>query len=281
MEWPIEIDLGKEIHADVFLSIRINLGELIMDYHDSQKEPFILDQLSSFQRVKFDDKDPLHITFLGDKIKRSFKFKEEDSMSNVWSYLQNYVKFQSISGQDRAYMIVPLKKFSSDRLDLSKDDSSQKSNNFSEESRITIPEAITKKLIFESLPDFELINVDENNYQNIINDDGTIKDEYKLSNIEIKFDFAFNFWKKVLSINPSESDIDDYKKLLTQWNPVYLSQWRNNSHFRKFVASFEADLKNSYFSTDLRKLTFEILISCMLTLHQYILFLSLIFLNIN
>lgn len=270
MEWPIKLDLGQGIYADVFLSIRINLGELVMDYYDSQKEQFILDQLSSFQRVEFNDEDPLHINFIGDKVRRSFKFKDEDAMSNVWCYLQNYVKFQSISGHERAYMIIPLKKYSSDRFDLSQDGSSQKKNNFSTESQISIPEAITSNLIFESMQDFELINVDENNYQDIFNSDGIIKDEYKLSNIQIKFDFAFNFWKKILSIDPSEKDFEDYKKLLSQWNPVYLSQWKNNSHLRKFVALFESDLKNSYFPPDIRKLTFEILTSRMLTLHQYI-----------
>ena len=161
MEWPIEMDLGKGMFADIFLSIRINLGEIVMDYYDSQKEQFILDQLSSFQRVKFDDKNPLHITFIGDKVKRSFRFKDEDAMSNVWSYLQNYVKFQSISGQDRSYMIIHLRKYSSDRFDFSLKGSSQKKNISSSESNITIPEAMSSSLIVESLPDFEFINVDE------------------------------------------------------------------------------------------------------------------------
>ncbi|KAK8893103.1 hypothetical protein M9Y10_021518 [Tritrichomonas musculus] len=267
MEWPIEIDLGQGTYADVFLSFRVNFGELIMDYYDSTKEQFILDQLSSFQRVEFDDSNPLHISFIGNKVKRSFKFKDEDALSNVWSYLQNYVKFQSISGRDRAYTIVPVKKFSSDKLDHFAEDASAQKKSVLGKELVSVPEAITSKIILESMPDFELINVDENNYQNIFRNDGIIKDEYNMSRVQIKFDFVFNLWKSFFGINPSENDFDDYKKLLSQWNPIYSSKWQNNLHLRRFVALFENDLKNSYFTFDLRKLTFEILMSCMLIMH--------------
>ena len=84
-----------------------------------------------------------------------------------------------------------------------------------------------------------------------------------MSNVEIKFDFIFNLWKKILNIYLSDNDFTDYKKLLSQWNPVYLSQWKNNCHLRNFVALLESDLKKSYLPSDFQKLAFEILMSCM------------------
>ena len=108
-----------------------------------------------------------------------------------------------------------------------------------------------------------IVEVDENNYETIFDKNGTIKSSYEISHIEIKFDFVFDLWKQVLSISPQQEDFEDYRKLLSQWNPVYISQWENDSELRKFVALFENDLSVSHLNENFRKLAFEIILSCM------------------
>ncbi|OHS93724.1 hypothetical protein TRFO_39992 [Tritrichomonas foetus] len=266
MEWPVEMDLGHGCHMDVFLSIRSNAGEIFLDYTDVTKEQIILDKLSSFNRIEFDENNPLHITFKGPNSTRSFKFKDEDAVSNVWSYLQNFVRFDSIVGKCRAYYIVPLDQkptIMESAKTLIESIFSRKPSHSPKDLDISPPEAIISNIVHESLSDLHIVELNENNYDEFFDVDGTFKEDVCMSNIEIKFDYSFNLWKRILNINPTEEDSEDYLRLLKQWNPVFENQWKHNFRLRQFVFSLENDLKDSHLPPDLRKLTFEILMSCM------------------
>lgn len=261
MDCHVEIDLGQNLFRDVILSFRVNSDEIIMDYTDMEEEDIILDKLSSFQKIEFSDSNPLQITLVGPNISRSFKFQDEDSLSSFFSYLQQFVSFESISGMSRAYLISPLTKY--DSKITSKLNAFLKKKPPAKDVKILVPEAISSNIIRDSLSDLKIVEVDENNSEIIFDQNGTIKSPYEISHIEIKFDFVFDLWRQVLSISPQQEDFDDYRKLLSQWNPVYISQWENDSELRKFVALFENDLSVSHLNENFRKLAFEIILSCM------------------
>ena len=266
MEWPIELDTGQGYNAKLFFSISTDMGFPCIEYTDIYKEQIILDKLSSFDYIEFDELNPLHLTFIGQTLVRSIKFNDEDAISNVWSTLQNFVSFVSDYKRNRAFRITPkesnkslldstLTKFSS----IFNTDKNHSDNGLG----IGDPEALASNIIRESLSDLQINEVNDENFNQFFDQDGVLKDEYDMTNIDIRFDYAFNLWKRILKVNPDKDDFLDYQKLLAQWNPMSSLRWSQNIELQEFVIELEKHIDDSYLPEHFKKLSFEVIVSCM------------------
>lgn len=251
MEWPVLIDSQTGSYIDATFYIRSNNGQVFIEFTDNCKESFVVDSLSSYSKIDFDENDPLHVKFIGHDphFIRNFKFLTEDSLANVWNYLLNFVDLSYINGENRSFAICPKNSTSSPPIlpPVIRQTLTFKQFN---PSAVCIPvsEAIKSNLISQTLSDVQTKHLNERTYDeyfNLLNSLEHKKEDLPLYQMEIDPAFTVDLWLKIFNIDSSklEQKIKEYSIMKSQWNPFSKEQWKRSIELRIYVQNLEQYLQ--------------------------------------
>ena len=237
MEWPIKVDLGKGYFVDASLTMNASSDEVLIGcVNPLMKEALVLDKFSSFDRIEFDDTNPLHVRFIGESATRSFKFEKEDAVSEVWMFLQKVFKFVSIPGKCRAFSIVR----KCEKPSLISYLTGRKCHDKSADYGKRVPEAMSSGIVRQSMSELDLTVVDQDNIEKVFVGGSWV---VPVDQIEVKDGFEFDMWMKIMKVDVSEKRKESFHKIEDLWKNIQRCQWERHAKLREFVHLVESTVE--------------------------------------
>ena len=279
MEWPIKIDLGTGCLIDASISLFARNGDVFMEFLDSEKETLIIDTLSSFQAIEFNEFNSLHLIFKGESTLRSFQFLNETSLSNSFEFFQNFIKLKPLMlGKKKIFNIIPKNK------KIIKSKETVRSTSQPIVSKLvfsnTTTENISSGLIRESLSDFEMIIINELNFENFY-ENSFFKKSVKTFELTFDQSFIVDLWIKLFNIKDKiNNNLKNYELLYLQWNPIHILQIENSKNLQNYILEIEKIIDSMILSWNFsKKMIFDILL-CYFVENNYKINFTLSFIDI-
>ena len=238
MDWIVDTGMGN---SSVFSAV-IENGEIIIIVSESHKDSSIIYTLSSFNTIRFQQFNPRVMSLIGQKITRTFKFRSEDAILNIWDFFNRFANIKPVFGERKVFTIsrelfqcsasnMLKKSFSLPNITINAD----------EMPKIHFKEHMYKKL---------------NNVKEILEFFSTpVRTLFIVDN-----KILLEAWIKLMNVNLGEEMKQDFGFLLQQVSSISSEAWESNHLLRKSVQEAEKKIDDSQLTTTAMKRSAMIII---------------------
>jgi hypothetical protein len=258
MEWAIQMRFGSGLYRDGRLTVGASNGEVMLGFVEqgASDEPVVLDRLTSFQTLEFDDLNPRHVSFVGKSMARDVRVFDDETTSALYVFLTNFISLEHCPGKTRAFLIRP--KTSQTVLETASLRAPVRRSNLLPEK--TVPEAFRTHLFLESLPESHLTVLSPDNVRELL-PEGVRQRSVKLHELDVPEQFRFDLWMYILKVNQDAEQKRMFSNLQECWQNVTRWQWRLSVALRRFVQRLETDITQRRMGFR-GPLAFAVLITC-------------------
>lgn len=235
----IELELGPGSVIRARLDFRkentdFNIAFTSLD----SKEEIINDNFFQFNTVEVDNQNPLRIFLKGKAAKRTFVFQDSSEVSEFFEILQQNAHLDFLPGKERVFSISRktaqqniVRDYISGGINIVKSFVGTQQPTQQELNTDTETDGIKNGIVFPELPD-DFQPVPYTNESQL----------RKVSHLLLHREDIGKIW---LSKLPAEGTIQDYSKLLAQWQGITRGQWEHSYALRKYVVDAESLVMSS------------------------------------
>jgi hypothetical protein len=259
MEWAIQMRFGTNLYRDGRLTVGASNGEVMLGFYEQggSDKPVVLDRLTSFQTLEFDDLNPRHVSLVGKCMSRDFLLFNDDTTSDLYVFLTKFIALEHCPGRTRAFMIRPkesqtIPEATSLRAPVRR---------VSPLPEKTLPEAFTSHLFVETLQDVQPTVLSAGNVRELL-PDGVLAQSVALHELEIPEAFRFELWMYILKVGQGDDQMRIFGDLQECWRNITRWQWRLSAALRRFVQRLETDISQREMG-DRGRLASVVLMTCM------------------